>query len=195
MPVDAKIMDVDKIIRESKLGRERKDAQVKTCTAFAAALYDVLSAQGIACQMVTALKSGVAPWAHAVIEVAGRYYDSMGEFSADIYRSRAKIHPKVTFEITYQPDYREDCYEAEFDELHAFFVKALNKTIRLINLSGWHIEDPGWWVHNDLGSVCRESGGKWYGYHKNKSGADRIGPFKTVEAAANGVRQSSSATK
>ena len=122
-------MNVDAIIKAAKLGRERKDAQVNTCTVFAAALYDVLSARGIFCQMVTVVPNGLDNWAHAVVEVAGRYYDSMGEFSADIYRARARIHPSVQFSLTYQTDSRCECYEAEFDELHAFFVRALNKAM------------------------------------------------------------------
>lgn len=122
-------MDIDAIIKAAKLGRERKDAQVGTCTVFAAALYDVLSAQGIQCEMVTVVPKGLGAWAHAVVAVDGRYYDSMGEFSADIYRARAKIHPKVRFEIDYRADTRFECYEPEFDELHAFLVKVLNKTL------------------------------------------------------------------
>lgn len=128
-------MDIDTIIRTAKLGRSRKDAQEDTCAVFAAALYDVLSAQGVACKMVAAVKKGVNSWAHAVVEVAGRYYDSMGEFSTDIYRARAKIHSKVTVDIAYQPDFRNDCYEPEFDELHAFYVKMLNK-IMLSQVAG-----------------------------------------------------------
>lgn len=122
-------MDIDAIIKAAKLGRERKDAQVDTCTVFAAALYDVLSAQGIQCGMVTVVPNGLDNWAHAVVEVAGRYYDSMGEFSASIYRVRAKIHHSVNFELDYRADSRCECYEPKFDELHAFFVKALNKAM------------------------------------------------------------------
>lgn len=122
-------MDIDAIIKAAKLGRERRDAQVDTCAVFAAALYDVLSAQGIHCQMVTVVPNGLSKWAHAVVEVAGRYYDSMGEFSADIYRVRARIHPTVKFEFDYRADSRCECYEPEFDELHAFFIKALNKAM------------------------------------------------------------------
>jgi hypothetical protein len=68
-------------------------------------------------------------WAHEVVEAAGRYYDSLGEFSANIYRARVKLHPTVTLDITYQQDVRTDCYEPEFDELHVFFVKALKKSM------------------------------------------------------------------
>lgn len=122
-------MDINAIILAAKLGRYRKDAQEDTCSLFAAALYDVLSAQGIPCRMVTAVKNQGNAWAHAIVEVAGRYYDSMGEFSTSIYRARAKIHPTVTLEISYRRDSRIECYEPEFDELHAFYVKVLNKTM------------------------------------------------------------------
>lgn len=122
-------MDLNAIIQAAKLGRSRKDAQEDTCGVFAAALYDALSAQGISCQMVTAVKKGLGAWAHAVVEVAGRHYDSMGEFSVSIYRDRAKIHPKVTLDILYQPDSRSECYEPEFDELRAFYIKMLNKAM------------------------------------------------------------------
>lgn len=120
---------IDAIIKAAKLGRERKAAQVDTCTVFAAALYDVLSAQGIQCEMATVVPKGLGTWAHAVVEVAGRYYDSMGEFSADIFRARARIHPRVQFELNYRLDVRSECYEPELDELHAFFVKTLNKAL------------------------------------------------------------------
>lgn len=123
-------MDIDAIIKAAKLGRERKDAQVDTCTVFAAALYDVLSARGVQCELATVVPKGLRTWAHAVVAVAGRYYDSMGEFSADIYRTRARIHPKVQFELDYRTDTRCECYEPEFEELHAFFVRALNKALR-----------------------------------------------------------------
>lgn len=122
-------MDIDAMIKAAKLGHERKDAQVDTCTVFAAALYDVLSAQRIQCQIVTVVPKGLGAWAHAVGAVAGRHYDSLGEFSADIYRARAKIHPKVRFDLEYRADTRYECYESELDELYAFFVKALNKTM------------------------------------------------------------------
>ena len=122
-------MDINAIIQAAKLGRSRKEAQVDVCTVFASALYDVLWEQGIPCQMATAVNQQGRAWAHEVVEVAGRYYDSMGEFSADIYRARVKIHPTVTLDIKYQEDVRNECYEPEFDEMHAFFVKALKKAM------------------------------------------------------------------
>ena len=122
-------MDINAIIQAAKLGRSRKEAQVDVCTVFAAALYDVLGEQGTPCKLVTAINKQGLCWAHEVVEVAGRYYDSMGEFSADIYRKRAKIHPSVTLNIEYQQDVRSECYEPDFDEMHAFFVKALKKSV------------------------------------------------------------------
>lgn len=122
-------MDIHAIIHAAKLGRERKAAQEDTCTVFAAALYDVLSARGIPCRMVTVVPKGINAWAHAVVEAAGRYYDSLGEFSADIYRVRAKIHPTVAFHFEYLADTRSECYDPEFADLHGFFLKMLNKAL------------------------------------------------------------------
>ncbi len=120
-------MDIASTIIVAKLGRTRKEAQEDTCTVFAAALYDLLCSRGISCNMVTAVKHGFSSWAHAVVEVDGRYYDSMGEFSTSIYRARARIHPSVNLDISYQPDVREDCYEEEFVELYNFYQKMLDK--------------------------------------------------------------------
>ena len=122
-------MDIASTIIAAKLGRARKEAQEDTCAVFAAALYDVLCSQGIACKMVTAVKHGFGSWAHAIVEVDGRYYDSMGAFSTDIYRTRARIHPSVSLDIAYQPDTREDCYEDEFVGMYDFYVKMLNKAL------------------------------------------------------------------
>lgn len=124
-------MDIGAVIMAAKLGRERKDAQLDTCAVFAAALFDVLTAHGIPCTLFTAVPKNIGHcWAHSVVEVAGHYYDSMGEFSTSIYRVRAKIHPTVTMAIDYQPDSRDGCYEPEFDALHAFHVHALSKALR-----------------------------------------------------------------
>jgi hypothetical protein len=120
-------VNINKIIQEAKLGAARKDAQVDACAPFAAALYDVLSEHGIACQMAVAIKDDPCAWTHSMVNVADRYYDSMGEFSTDIYRNRAKIHPKVELNISYLADSRHDCYEPEFDDMYAFYVKVLNK--------------------------------------------------------------------
>jgi len=123
-------VDIDAMIRAAKLGRSRKEAQEDTCAVFAAALYDVLVAQGIPCKMVTAVNKQGDAWAHAVVEVAGCYYDSMGEFSTAIYRTRAKIHPKVSLDITFRADSRVDCYEPDFEEMYVFYAKMLGKAVR-----------------------------------------------------------------
>lgn len=122
-------MDIETVIKTAKIGRARKDAQVETCAVFAAALYDLLQHE-MPCKMVTVVKRGALPWAHAVVEAGGRYYDSMGEFSTPIYWARAKIHPSVKLELSYQDDSREECYEPEFDELHEFYLDALTKASR-----------------------------------------------------------------
>jgi hypothetical protein len=123
-------MDIGVIIQVAKLGLARKDAQVDTCSVFAAALYDVLTSQGVACQIVTAVKDRPCAWAHSVVEVAGRYYDSMGEFSTEIYRTRARIYPMVDVDIQYRADSRHDCYESDFEEMYIFYVKMLDKAMR-----------------------------------------------------------------
>ena len=126
----------NRIIQSAKLGRARKDAQVDTCAVFAAALFDVLMIAGIKCKMVCAVcKNGLDGWAHSVIQVEDRFYDSLGEFSTTIYRTRAKIHPSVSATIEYNDDVRDDCYESDFDELYIFYVKALNKAVSLQSLA------------------------------------------------------------
>jgi len=119
---------IDALIKHAKLGRERKYAQVETCSVFAAALYDVLVENGIAGTIVTAVQREPVRWAHSVVQVEGKFFDSMGEFSTDIYRERARIHPSVTLEIEYVSDVRNQCYESDYDELHRFFVKRLSKS-------------------------------------------------------------------
>jgi len=126
-------MDVQSIILTAKIGGERKAAQEDTCGPFAAALYDVLTEQGIPASIKTAafivLPGSQASWYHAVVEVDGRYYDSKGEFSHEIVRQRLKTHPKATTRIDFKADDRDSCYEDELDELHQFLVKALRKSI------------------------------------------------------------------
>lgn len=120
-------MDLDTVILAAKLGRARRDAQVDTCAVFAAALYDVLVAHEVPCRLAVATRVGWCGFSHSVIEAGGKYYDSMGEFSTLIYRNRAKIHPDVSLHIEYQPDFR--CYEPDFEELYAFYVEALGKSV------------------------------------------------------------------
>ena len=122
-------MDLDRVIKDAKLGRARREAQEDTCAVFAAALHDVLQANDVPCQMVRAENGWPAAWSHSVVAVDDRYYDSMGEFSVEIYRNRAKIHPAVTVDIAFHSDCRGDCYEPEFDELHAFFVRVLGSAV------------------------------------------------------------------
>ncbi|KPC02325.1 Uncharacterized protein AC501_3611 [Pseudomonas amygdali pv. lachrymans] len=62
-----------------------------------------------------------------MIEVDGRFFDSLGEFSVSIYRDRARIHPSVSLDISYVPDTRDDCYEEEFIEMYNFYLKMLTK--------------------------------------------------------------------
>lgn len=123
-------MDISSIIKDAKLGRSRKDAQVDTCSVFAAALFDVLTEYDIPCEMAYAANDDhMDRWAHSLVKVEGRYYDSLGEFSTDIYRKRSKIHPSVTVSIQYSKDYRSDCYESEFEEMYLFYVKVLKKAM------------------------------------------------------------------
>ena len=56
------------------------------------------------------------------------------------------------------------------------------------------IEEPGWWAHDALGVVCRESDSKWYGYPKIEPEAELIGPFKTAREAVEAVAVPDSAT-
>jgi hypothetical protein len=120
-------------IAAAKIGRTRKDAQEDTCAVFAAALYDVLKARGIACRMYVAAPEArsMMMWYHSVVRAGGDYYDSMGVFSAEIYRARAKIHPIVKMPINFRPDRRADCFEDEFTDLHRFYSEALGKAVDL----------------------------------------------------------------
>ena len=125
-------------IMASKLGRTRRDAQEDTCGAFAAALYDSLMQRGVACQIWTASPSrgGLNMWYHAVVKVGGAYYDSMGEFSEDTYRARARIHPKVSFRFGYRRDRRAHCYEEEFEDMYRFYAKMLAKALDAVPSAG-----------------------------------------------------------
>jgi hypothetical protein len=129
-------LDISRLILEAKIGRERKAAQEDTCGSFAAALYDVLLENGVRASVKTASfhfgQSSQADWYHAVVEVDGRLFDSMGEFSNDAVRARLKIHPKVETRIAIKPDDRDSCYDEELHVLHEFLVKELRKAIRRI---------------------------------------------------------------
>lgn len=54
---------------------------------------------------------------------------------------------------------------------------------------GWTCEEPGWWVHDKHGGVCRERDNKWYGYPKSIPESERIGPFSKAKVAAEAVQQ------
>ena len=54
-----------------------------------------------------------------------------GHLNSYLYRKRAKIHPSVTIDIDYVPDSRSECFEPEFDELHAFYCRMLSKAITI----------------------------------------------------------------
>lgn len=119
---------IDNLIKRAKLGRTRKEAQIDTCTVFAAALYDFLQSQKIPCSMAYVQSATYGEhWAHVLVEVDGKFYDSMGEFSTEIYRIRAKIHPTVTVRLKFRKYFREDCYEPEFHELYLFYLKKIQK--------------------------------------------------------------------
>jgi len=126
-------IDVGSLVMAAKLGRERRDAQVETCSVFAAALHDVLVENGMQAKVAVASRRGVtasATWHHSVVESGGRYFDSMGEFSPEILRKRLKIHPKVEFSIEIGPDRREGLYEeADFEGLYEFMVEALRRAV------------------------------------------------------------------
>lgn len=115
------MISIAEIIKRAKLGRTRKEAQTDTCTVFAAALYDFLQAQQIPCSMACVQSVHGAPWAHLLVEVDGKFYDSMGEFSTEIYRARAKIHPTVKIQLKFTKDSRAECYDPELDDLYLFY--------------------------------------------------------------------------
>ncbi|SER38679.1 hypothetical protein [Giesbergeria anulus] len=123
------MIQISEIIKQAKLGRARKEAQTDTCTVFAAALYDLLQAQQIPCSMACVQSVHGAPWAHLLVEVDGKFYDSMGEFSTEIYRVRAKIHPTVTVQLKFTKDFREECYDPEFDDLYLFYLKKIEQAL------------------------------------------------------------------
>lgn len=137
-------MDLSEIILSAKLGRSRKEAQVDCCGEFAAALFDALETRKIPCSMVTATKasSGRTDWHHAVVEVGGRYYDSMGEFTPDIYRTRAKIHPTVEIDITFRPDDRSCAFEDDMAEMYAFYLEKLSKALDAVPELDLHPATP-----------------------------------------------------
>lgn len=133
--VQSCVMDIPELIKTAKLGSERKAAQEDTCSAFAAALHDVLSDNGLFPSLIEVSYRGSTverTWYHQVVEVDGKMYDSLGEFSTDIIRKRLKIHPSVAYPLGYKPDRREGCYDEEelgevYDFVHLELTKAAKK--------------------------------------------------------------------
>jgi len=126
-------MTLSEIIMAAKIGRYRKDAQIDTCDVFAAALYDALKARDIPCSVYTVAFtrafSRMPEWYHGVVKVAGKYYDSLGEFSCDIIRTRNRIHPKVTFDLSFTKDIRDGFFNDEYADLHEHYLKFLAKAM------------------------------------------------------------------
>ena len=123
---------IEAMILQAKLGRARRDAQVDCCSAFAAALFDVLQARGIDCRMAcVTLGSDVGtPAAHALVAVGDRYYDSMGQFTHEIWRRRARIHPLVKTTAVFSADQRDDSFEPDLAELHTWYLRVLTKAMQ-----------------------------------------------------------------
>ena len=121
------VVDIGEKIKLAKLGRERKAAQEDTCTVFASALGIVLEAVGIPCTLCTATSHGVIKWGHAVVRVGDTYYDSLGAFSPEVYRARAKVHPTVQLDIRIADDPLAGDFTEEFEELYAFYCLRLGE--------------------------------------------------------------------
>lgn len=128
-------MDIVSLIKNAKLGGERKAAQVDSCAPFAAALFDVLKENGLDASLSVASHRAIVAqnsWYHGIVEYDGSFYDSLGEFSPDIMRKRLKIHPSVDYQIAIKADRREGFYEDEEEEMYAFFLKALRKSAKAL---------------------------------------------------------------
>lgn len=48
----------------------------------------------------------------------------------------------------------------------------------------WECVEPGWWVRSNVGGVCKEADGAWYGHPINHTGPP-IGPCRTKQEAIN----------
>lgn len=132
-------MEICELIKAAKIGAERKAAQIDTCAAFAAALYDVLSEEGFLPKMIAVCHLGATiagTWYHQVVAVDGKMYDSLGEFSTEILRKRLKIHPSCAYELTYANDRRQGCYhEDDFQDIYEFLVTELRRAARRLTAS------------------------------------------------------------
>jgi hypothetical protein len=96
------------------------------------ALYDVLAENGVSPTIISACQRGATvdtTWYHQVVEVDGKMYDSLGEFSTEIIRDRLKVHKSSNFELKYKSERREGCYEEEdFQGVYDFLLKEFRKT-------------------------------------------------------------------
>lgn len=50
---------------------------------------------------------------------------------------------------------------------------------------GWRQEERGWFVHEQLGGVCRERDGAWWAYPLSSD--EKRGPFNTARVAADSL--------
>jgi len=50
-------------------------------------------------------------------------------------------------------------------------------------LDGWVMEERGWWVHPEYGSICREPDGRWHIYLRWHLRRRLLGPCRTLAAA------------
>ncbi|MCZ7861428.1 hypothetical protein O9X98_08460 [Agrobacterium salinitolerans] len=127
-------MNIIELIKTAKIGRERKEAQIETCAPFAAALYDVLFENGFDVNLFVAGYRGAtvdSTWYHLVVEHDGVYYDSLGEFSTEIMRTRLKVRPSTQWELTFTPEPRPGCYEEEdYEMLYDFLLDEFRKAAR-----------------------------------------------------------------
>lgn len=126
-------MDIAALIKNAKIGSERKAAQVETCSPFAAALYDVLAESGLPVSLVVVGHRGATPersWYHLVVDHNGTQYDSMGEFSQEIIRKRLKIHKSVDFPLSFEVEPRAGCYEDEHEEVFQFLLEKLRNAVK-----------------------------------------------------------------
>lgn len=125
--------DIEAIIKSAKLGGARKEAQDDACEPFAAALFDVLTQVGIkasvACATFRINGASTPSWFHAIVEVDGVYYDSLGKFDHDIVRARSRIHKTVKTDLEFKPDVRY-FDEQDWTEMHSFCVKKLSVAAR-----------------------------------------------------------------
>lgn len=115
------------VILSANLGPLRKFAQDGNCSEFAAALYDVLTENGIKAECWVAKgDSNFSGWAHCVVRVGYNFYDSTGLVSADAFSMRAK---RPVGKIFFKEDGRY--VSDEFAELHNDYKiklgNALNK--------------------------------------------------------------------